>query len=300
MSGIGKGISGASIGAILKASGYKIFMQKFDGYLNVDAGTINPFKHGEVFVTNDGSETDLDIGHYERFIDVNMNKTSIYTSGKLYEEILSKERTGDYLGNDVQIIPHFTDLIKAKVRDSYVASGADISIIEVGGTVGDMENETIVEAMRQLRQEMGSENVVFVHLTYLPYLMASKELKTKPTQNSVRDLRTRGINPDFLILRADQEIPEKIIEKSAYFCGVAPDHVVPAPTVDSIYRIPLDYQARRIGDLVLDQLQLKNKGADMSAWENLYNHIKASQKEVRIAMVGKYVNLEDAYYSLNE
>ncbi len=166
-------------------------MQKFDGYLNVDAGTINPFKHGEVFVTNDGSETDLDIGHYERFIDANLNKTSIYTSGKLYEEILNKERTGDYLGNDVQIIPHFTDLIKTKVRDSYVASGADISIIEVGGTVGDMENETIVEAMRQLRQEMGAENVVFVHLTYLPYLMASKELKTKPTQNSVRDLRTR-------------------------------------------------------------------------------------------------------------
>ncbi len=300
LSGIWKGISGASIWAILKASGYKIFMQKFDGYLNVDAGTINPFKHGEVFVTNDGSETDLDIGHYERFIDANLNKTSIYTSGKLYEEILNKERTGDYLGNDVQIIPHFTDLIKTKVRDSYVASGADISIIEVGGTVGDMENETIVEAMRQLRQEMGAENVVFVHLTYLPYLMASKELKTKPTQNSVRDLRTRWINPDFLILRADQEIPEKIIEKSAYFCGVAPDHVVPAPTVDTIYRIPLDYQARRIGDLVLDQLQLKNKWADMSAWDNLYNHIKMSQKEVRIAMVGKYVDLEDAYYSLNE
>lgn len=163
-----------------------------------------------------------------------------------------------------------------------------------------MENETIVEAMRQLRQEMGAENVVFVHLTYLPYLMASKELKTKPTQNSVRDLRTRGINPDFLILRADQEIPDKIIEKSAYFCGVATDHVIPAPTVDTIYRIPLDYQNRRVGDLILSQFKLKNKGADMSAWQDLYNHIKKSEREVRIAMVGKYVDLEDAYYSLNE
>lgn len=300
LSGIGKGISGASIGAILKASDYKIFMQKFDGYLNVDAGTINPYKHGEVFVMDDGAETDLDVGHYERFIDVSLNKSSCHTSGKLYEEILAKERKWDYLGQDVQIIPHFTDLIKSKIREWIAAAGADISIVEVGGTVGDMENEYIVEAMRQLRQELWFHDVVFVHLTYLPYLAATKELKTKPTQNSVRDLRTRGISPDFLITRADMDIPDAILEKVAFFCGVKTDHVLPAPTVESIYQIPLDFSQRNIGALILDQLKLPSDKLDMSAWKNLYENIKASIEVINIAMVGKYVGLEDAYYSLNE
>ncbi len=300
LSGIGKGISGASIGAILKASGYKVFMQKFDGYLNVDAGTINPYKHGEVFVMDDGAETDLDVWHYERFIDVSLNKSSCHTSGKLYEEILMKERKGDYLGQDVQIIPHFTDLIKSKIQEWYTDAEADISIVEVGGTVWDMENEYIVEAMRQLRQEFGENNVVFVHLTYLPYLAATKELKTKPTQNSVRALRTRWITPDFLITRADADISEAILEKVAFFCGVPKNHVVPAPTVESIYQIPLDFAKRDVGKLILDQLQLPSDKLDMSAWEDLYINIKASIEELHVAMVGKYVWLEDAYYSLNE
>jgi len=300
LSGIGKGISGASIGAILKASGYKVFMQKFDGYLNVDAGTINPFKHGEVFVMDDGAETDLDVWHYERFIDVSLNKSSCHTSGKLYEEILTKERKGDYLGQDVQIIPHFTDLIKSKIREWFTIASADISIVEIGGTIGDMENEYIVEAIRQMRQELGFHNVVFVHLTYLPYLMATKELKTKPTQNSVKDLRARGITPDFLITRADAEISDAILEKVAFFCGVPISHVVPAPTVESIYQIPLDFAKRDLGKLILDQLKLPSDTLDMRAWEDLYTNIKASVDELHIAMVGKYVWLEDAYYSLNE
>lgn len=226
-------------------------MQKFDGYLNVDAGTINPFKHGECFVTEDGAETDLDIGHYERYLDTDMSQMSIFTAGKLMQEVMHKERKGDYLGNDVQIIPHFTNLIKEKIRLGYESSGADISIIEVGGTVGDMENEAIVEAMRQLRQDLGYNNVVYVHLGYIPYLMASKELKTKPIQNSVKDLRMRGIIPDFLVCRADYEMPLEIIDKIAYMTGVTRSHVIPAPTVDTIYRIPLDYQTHHIGEYIL-------------------------------------------------
>lgn len=300
VSGIGKWISGASIGAILKAHGYDIFMQKFDWYLNVDAGTINPYKHGEVFVMDDGTETDLDLGHYERFIDVNLDSHSCYTAGRLYEEILSKERRGDYLGQDVQIIPHLTNLIKQKVLDGFAHAQADISIVEIGGTIGDMENEVLVEAMRQLRQEHGSDNVVFVHLTYLPYLAATKELKTKPTQNSVKDLRSRWISPDFLITRADKLLDDEIIKKIAFFCGVQEDHVVPAPTVDTIYQIPLDYASRDIGCLILKQMKLKEKTPSLAGWKTLYENIKASTDEVHIAMVGKYVELEDAYYSLNE
>ena len=300
VSGIGKWISGASIGAILKAHGYDIFMQKFDGYLNVDAGTINPYKHGEVFVMDDGTETDLDLGHYERFIDINLDSYSCYTAGRLYEEVLSKERRGDYLGQDVQIIPHLTDLIKQKVLDGFAHASADISIVEIGWTVGDMENEVLVEAMRQLRQEYGSDNVVFVHLTYLPYLAATKELKTKPTQNSVKDLRSRWISPDFLVTRADKSLDDEIIKKIAFFCGVKDDHVVPAPTVDTIYQIPLDYASRDIGRLILKQIKMEEKAPSLDWWKALYKNIKASVDEVHIAMVGKYVELEDAYYSLNE
>lgn len=300
LSGIGKWISGASIGAILKAYGHNIFMQKFDGYLNVDAGTINPYKHGEVFVMDDGTETDLDLGHYERFIDINLDSYSCYTAGRLYEEILSKERCGHYLGQDVQIIPHLTDLIKQKVLDGFEHSNADISIVEIGWTVGDMENEVLVEAMRQLRQEHGPENVVFVHLTYLPYLAATKELKTKPTQNSVKDLRSRWITPDFLITRADTSLDDEIIKKIAFFCGVEENHVIPAPTVDTIYQIPLDYASRDVGRLILDQMKVQEKSSSLDGRKILYKNIQASTHEIHIAMVGKYVELEDAYYSLNE
>lgn len=275
-------------------------MQKFDGYLNVDAGTINPFKHGECFVTEDGAETDLDIGHYERYLDTNMSQNSIFTSGKLMLEIMTKERKGEYLGNDVQIVPHFANLVKEKIRLGYESSGADISIVEVGGTVGDVENEAIIESVRQLRQDLGYHNVVYVHLGYIPFLLASKELKTKPIQNSVKDLRMKGIIPDFLVCRADSEIPEEIIKKVSYMTGVKEDHVIPAPTVDSIYRIPLDYKHRQIGSHILEQLELPYTNFDLTKREDLYTHIKNSTRELRIAMVGKYVNLEDAYYSLNE
>lgn len=300
LSGIGKGITGASIGALLKSAGYNIFMQKFDGYLNVDAGTINPFKHGECFVTEDGAETDLDIWHYERFLDTDMSQMSIFTAGKLMSEIMTRERKWEYLGNDVQIVPHFTNLVKEKIRLGYESSNADISIIEVGGTIGDMENEAIVESVRQLRQDLGYHNVVYVHLTYIPFLLASKELKTKPTQNSVKDLRMRWIIPDFLICRADVDIPHDIIKKVAYMTGVKEDQVIPAPTVDTIYRIPLDYHNNNLWKHILEHLQLPYTNFDLKRREELYTHIISSTTEIRIAMVGKYVNLEDAYYSLNE
>jgi CTP synthase len=245
LSGIGKGIAAASIGAILKGAGLKVFCQKFDGYLNVDPGTMSPYQHGEVFVTSDGAETDLDIGHYERFLDTDLNKYSSFTSGKLYEEIIMKERRGDYLGGTVQIVPHLTDLVKEKIRLGYESTGADISIVEIGGTVGDMENEYIIESARQLRHELGEENVRFVHVALLPYLMASKELKTKPIQHSIRTLMSYGINPDFLIVRADTDIPEDMIAKIAAASGINRDNVISAPTLDTIYRVPLAFESEQ-------------------------------------------------------
>lgn len=220
-----------------------MFCQKFDGYLNVDPGTMSPFQHGEVFVTNDGAETDLDIGHYERFLDTDLNKFSSFTSGKLYEEIIQKERRGDYLGGTVQIVPHLTDLVKEKIKSGFESTRADISIIEIGGTVGDMENEYILESARQLQHDLGRENVIFVHVALLPYLGASKELKTKPIQHSVRTLMSYGLSPDFLIIRADAEIPDDVTKKIAVSTGLAFSHVIPAPTLDSIYRVPLSFHS---------------------------------------------------------
>lgn len=300
LSGIGKGITGASIGTLLKNSGYKIFMQKFDGYLNVDAGTINPYKHGECFVTADGSETDLDIGHYERFIDTDMNHESIYTMGKLYQEILSKERKWDYLGNDVQIIPHMTELIKSKIKQGYEHSWAHISIIEIGGTIGDIENEVIIESIRQLRSEYGTEKIIFVHLAYIPYLLGSKELKTKPTQNSVKDLRMRGIIPDMLMLRADYEIPDDIRRKVSTMCGVQYNHVIPLPTLSSIYLVPSHLNSHHVWQSLLQLLWKKKIDPDLSSRQYLTRQIQSNLPIITIAMIGKYVSLEDAYYSLNE
>jgi len=217
-------------------------MQKFDGYLNVDPGTMSPFQHGEVFVTDDGAETDLDLGHYERFTDENLTVLSSFTSGKLYEEIISKERAGDYLGKTVQIVPHLTDLVKSKIYQGFESSGADVSIIEIGGTVGDMENEYLLEAARQLRIEIGRENVLFMHVTLLPYLGASKELKTKPTQHAVRTLMSYGIDPDFLFVRSDYPVNEEILSKISLMCGILRDFVVPAPTIKSIYEVPVNYE----------------------------------------------------------
>lgn len=241
LSGIGKGIAAASIGTLMEASGYRVSMQKFDGYLNVDPGTMSPFEHGEVFVTDDGAETDLDLGHYERFIDESLNQHSSYSAGKLYREMLDRERDGAYLGKTVQIIPHLTDLVKEKIRKAAETSKCDIMIVEIGGTVGDMENEFYLEAARQMRFEMGASNVQFFHVTLLPYIAASKELKTKPTQASIRDLRSRGIQADFIALRADMEISDEIRRKVSLFCDVPVDCIIPAPTVSSIYQVPLNF-----------------------------------------------------------
>ncbi len=261
---------------------------------------MSPFQHGEVFVTEDGAETDLDIGHYERFLDTNLNKFSSFTSGKLYEEIITKERRGDYLGWTVQIVPHLTDLVKEKIKLGHDSTWADISIVEIGGTVGDMENEYILESARQLRHELGEENVRFVHVALLPYLLASKELKSKPIQHSVRALMSYGISPDFLIVRADTDIPEDMLEKIASAWGFRRDQVISAPTLDSIYRVPLAFHSEQFWEKITSALGFGKKTPDMKKWESFLENIDSSSDVLRVWMVGKYVGLEDAYYSLNE
>lgn len=300
LSGIGKGIAAASIGALMEASGYKVSIQKFDGYLNVDPGTMSPYEHGEVFVTDDGAETDLDLGHYERFIDEPLGKHSSYSAGKLYQEMLERERSGVYLGKTVQIIPHLTDIVQEKIRAAVAASECDILIVEIGGTVGDMENEFYLEAARQLRFELGSKNVQFCHVTLLPYLAASKELKTKPTQASIRDLRSRGIQADFIILRADALIPTELCEKVSRFCDVRVECVIPAPTADSIYRVPLSFANTELTTELQKRFQLPIRTPDLTDWESYIHQMTSVKTEVHIAMVGKYNALEDAYISVVE
>ena len=300
LSGIGKGIAAASIGTLLKTAGYNVSMQKFDGYLNVDPGTMSPYEHGEVFVTDDGAETDLDLGHYERFIDAPLNTHSSYSAGRMYQEILEREREGKYLGKTVQIIPHLTDIVKEKIRAAASASGCDILIVEIGGTVGDMENEFYLEAARQLRFELGSSNVLFFHVTLLPYLAASKDLKTKPTQASIRDLRSRGIQADFIGLRADMDIPEDLCEKVSRFCDVPVECVIPAPTMSSIYEVPLLFAKTALATELQKRFDLPFRAPDLSSWETYMRHVRESEKELNIAIVGKYNALEDAYISVVE
>jgi CTP synthase len=300
LSGIGKGIAAASIWAILKWMGQQVFCQKFDWYLNVDPGTMSPFQHGEVFVTNDGAETDLDLGHYERFLDINLSKLSSFTSGKLYEEIINRERKWDYLGGTVQIVPHLTDLVKEKIIQGQISSGADISIVEIGGTIGDMENEYLLESARQMQHDLGHENVIFVHVVLLPYLWASKEFKSKPIQHSVRTMMSYGLAPDFLIVRADSEIADDMVEKIARSCWIAREHVISAPTLDTIYRVPLAFESQNFGYELAQELCIPSISPNMEKWISLVHNIDASHEILRIAMVGKYVWLEDAYYSLNE
>ncbi len=300
LSGIGKWIAAASIGALLKGMGYNIFCQKFDGYLNVDPGTMSPFQHGEVYVTDDGAETDLDLGHYERFLDTNLSRLSSFTSGKLYEEMIMKERRGDYLGGTVQIVPHLTDLVKEKIMQGYETSGADISIIEIGGTIGDMENEYILETARQLQHDLGPQDVIFVHVALLPFLLASKELKSKPIQHSIRTLMSYGVNPDFLVVRADTDIPDDMMQKIARASGIREENVISSPTLDSIYRVPLTYDRMGVGQKMAKSLGLTERVSDLSKWKVLMDNIDTSTEILRIGMVGKYIGLEDAYYSLNE
>ncbi len=299
-SSLGKGIASASIGNIFSSAGYKIFVQKLDPYLNVDPGTMSPFQHGEVFVTDDGAETDLDLGHYERFIDVNLNKDSTVTTGRIYMEVLKKERKGDFLGGTIQIIPHITNAIKEKVTQAASRNGADIMIVEIGGTVGDIEGEPFIEAIRQLRNDLGRENVLYVHLTLLPYLKGSKELKTKPTQLSVKELKRMGIQPDIILTRADHKITDDLIKKISLFCDVELEAVIPAPTVDTIYKVPLNLERYNISKIIAKKLNLGKVQPDLSEWKKLVSRVIKSNKEIKIALVGKYTNLEDSYISVIE
>ncbi len=300
VSGLGKGITASSIALLLKSRGYKVFMQKFDPYINVDPGTMNPIQHGEVFVTFDGCETDLDLGHYERFIDEELNFTSNITSGKIYKSVIDKERHGDYLGATVQMVPHITNEIKNKVYEAGITSGADIVITEIGGTVGDIESQSFIEALRQIQYEKGSENTFFVHCTLIPFIYGSNELKTKPTQNSVRDLRNMGIRPDALVCRAPYSTGESIKNKLSLFCSVPVSNVIDSIDVKNIYEIPINYYNQKIDEIILKQFKLPVRKANIDYWKKLITTVDNLKDEIEIALVGKYVELHDAYISVVE
>lgn len=300
ISGVGKGVTAAALGRLLKARGLSIAVQKLDPYINVDPGTMSPYQHGEVFVTEDGAETDLDLGHYERFIDINLDQLSNVTTGRIYSEVIQRERRGDYLGGTIQVIPHITNEIKRRMMLVAENSKADIVLIEVGGTVGDIESLPFMESLRQMRSELGRENTMFIHVTYLPYIGASGELKTKPTQHSVRELRSIGIQPDAIIARADHEIGEELISKIALFCDVEPNAVIPAVTSDILYRVPLQIEEFGLGDIVVERLGLNTKKADLAEWRALVQEIEQPKEKIRIGIVGKYVELHDAYMSVRE
>ena len=300
VSSIGKGIVAASLGRLLKNRGLKVTVQKFDPYINVDPGTMSPYQHGEVFVTEDGAETDLDLGHYERFIDINLNKYSNVTTGKIYQEVLQKERRGEYLGATVQVIPHITDMIKEKIKRAASLTDADVIITEVGGTVGDIESLPFLEALRQMKKDMGRNNVMYIHTTLIPYLKAAGEMKTKPTQHSVKELRSLGIQPDMLVVRTEEAITQGMRDKLAQFCDVEPEAVIESRDVDTLYSIPLNLQKQNMDQIVCDHLQLETKRADMSEWEALEQKVLNLKNTVNIALVGKYVELQDAYISVVE
>jgi CTP synthase len=298
VSSLGKGITSACLGAILESRGLSISMIKLDPYINVDPGTMSPFQHGEVFVTEDGTETDLDLGHYERFVSTTCGRDSNFTTGRIYETVIAKERRGDYLGATVQVIPHITDEIKDSVRRG--AGDADICLVEIGGTVGDIESLPFLEAIRQMGVEMGRDKVVYVHLTLVPYIATSAEIKTKPTQHSVKELRSIGIQPDILVCRSEQMLPEEQRRKIALFTNVPEKAVISAYDVDDLYKIPDIMHAQGLGDIVADQLRLDLPPADLSEWRAIVEAKQNSEAEVNIAMVGKYVDLRDAYISLSE
>jgi len=298
VSSLGKGVASASIGALLESRGFRVTLMKFDPYVNVDPGTMSPYQHGEVFVTDDGTETDLDLGHYERFTHTITSKLNNYTTGRIYETVINRERRGDYLGKTVQVVPHITDEIKeAMIR---VGKGVDVVIVEVGGTVGDIESLPFLEAIRQFRLELGRNNAVNVHLTLVPYIAAAEELKSKPTQHSVRELRSIGIQADVLLCRADRAIPDEVRRKIALFCNVAPEQVIAARDVSTIYEVPLMFAREGLDETLLDQLNLPRYERDLAPWEALVSRVKNPKHKVRIGIVGKYIELPDAYKSLNE
>jgi CTP synthase len=298
VSSLGKGIAASSIGALLEARGFSVALAKFDPYLNVDPGTMSPFQHGEVFVTDDGAETDLDLGHYERFTSMTGTRLNNTTTGRIYKAVIDKERRGDYLGKTVQVIPHITDEIKESIRR--VSESADVVIVEIGGTVGDIESLPFLEAIRQFRLEVGRGNAVNIHLTLVPYIKASDELKTKPTQHSVKELLSIGIQPDILLCRTDRPLPLEIKRKIALFCNVPVEAVITARDVPSIYEVPLAFSSENLDTQILDLLSLPHYERDLSKWESLVNRIKSPQGEVEIGVVGKYVDYGDSYKSLNE
>ena len=298
VSSLGKGIAAASLGALLEARGLKVTMLKLDPYINVDPGTMSPFQHGEVYVTDDGAETDLDLGHYERFIRTTCTRDNSFTTGRVYEDVIRKERRGDYLGGTVQVIPHITDEIKRRVRQG--ADGFDVALVEIGGTVGDIESLPFLEAIRQMGVELGRERALFMHLTLVPFIKAAGELKTKPTQHSVKELRSIGIQPDILLCRSDREVPADERRKIALFTNVEQDAVISAVDSDTIYRIPRLLHAQGLDEIVARKLRLDLPPADLSEWDRVVEAQTNPHHEVRIAMVGKYVELADAYKSLNE
>lgn len=299
LSSLGKGLAAASLGALLEARGLRVTFQKLDPYINVDPGTMNPFQHGEVYVTEDGAETDLDLGHYERFTSAIMSSKNNYTSGKIYFSVITKERKGVYLGGTVQIIPHVTDEIKSAILE-LASKDVDVAIIEIGGTVGDIESLPFLEAIRQLGYDLGRENALYIHLTYVPYIQTAGELKTKPTQHSVKELRAIGIQPDILLCRTDRFLPQDIKKKIALFCNVEEDAVITAKDVECIYEIPLIFHQEGLDEKVVEKLNIWTREPDLTAWQNLVKTFTQPKDEVTIAIVGKYVNLKDSYKSLNE
>ncbi|MBF8417098.1 MULTISPECIES: CTP synthase [Heyndrickxia] len=300
VSSLGKGITAASLGRLLKNRGLNITIQKFDPYINVDPGTMSPYQHGEVFVTDDGAETDLDLGHYERFIDINLTKYSSVTTGKVYSEVIRKERRGEYLGGTVQVIPHITNEIKERVFRAGKVTNADVVITEIGGTVGDIESLPFLEAIRQIKTDVGIDNVMYIHCTLIPYLKASGEMKTKPTQHSVKELRGLGIQPNIIVVRTEMPISQDMKDKIALFCDIQPREVVECIDADTLYAIPLMLQEQKLDQLVCDHLKLQCPEADMAEWRGLVDRVRNLKKTVKIALVGKYVALQDAYLSVAE
>ena len=300
VSSVGKGITVASLGRILKSRGVSVSVLKLDPYLNVDPGTMSPYQHGEVFVTMDGSETDLDLGHYERFIDVNLTSSSNLTAGQIYSEVIARERKGEFLGRTIQAIPHVTDAIKRQMHELAEESGADVIVVEVGGTVGDIEGLPFLEAIRQMRNEVGRDNVFYAHVTFLPYISSTGELKTKPTQHSVRELRSIGIQPDAILCRSDHEVTEDITDKIVVHCDVPARGVITLPTVSTVYEVPLILEEQGLGDLIVETLGIGTAGRDMAGWRQMVETINTPKKSLNIAVVGKYVDLHDSYISVRE
>ncbi|MFM8875279.1 MAG: CTP synthase [Anaerolineae bacterium] len=301
VSSVGKGVTAAATGLLLKERGFKVAVQKLDPYINVDPGTMSPYQHGEVYVLDDGAETDLDLGHYERFIDIRLSRVSNFTTGQVYAETIAKERRGDYLGGTIQVIPHITNEIKRRIGLAAKETGAEIMILEVGGTVGDIESQPFLEALRQLRNEVGRENCLFIHVTWLPVIGATGEIKTKPTQHSVAALRSIGISPNIIIARADQDVDQGLCDKIALFCDVEKDAVIPMKTASVLYEVPLLLDQLGVGELILKKLELKaTRKPQMSPWKKLVEEVKKEKPTVNVALVGKYVELQDAYMSVRE